>query len=275
MAVPEAQNVREGKNIDYTPSVATTGGQLVVQNDLVGIAPDDIAANAKASLMVEGMPSLPKDSSVFAVGDPIYWDDTNNQAKADPSVGKYIGFAALAAVTGDARVHVKLDPGANFSRDLLYASVAASAAVSNTVAETAFDKSVSIPADTLRAGDVIRVRAQVVATATNATDTLDVQLRLGTTDIVATGAVDVANGDIGYIDFDVTIRTIGAGGTMVGAGVVALGVPGTVTAKPKFLASTAIDTTAAISVNVSATWSVANAGNSCRLDVMNVQLIRK
>ena len=100
------------------------------------------------------------------------------------------------------------------------------------------------------------------------------QLRLGTTDILATGAVDVANGDIGYIDADIVIRTIGASGTMVAAGVVALGVPGTVTAKPKLMASTAIDTTAAISVNVSATWSVANAGNSVRLDVLDVQVIR-
>lgn len=275
MAVTEAQNVRDGKNIDYTPGGAISGGQLVVQNDLVGIAPDDLAASVLGSLMVEGMPSLPKDSSVFAVGDPIYWDDTTNQAKADPAVGKYVGFAALAAATGDARVYAKLDPSANFSRDLLYSSVAASAAVSNTVAETAFDKAVTIPANTLRPGDVIRVRAQVIATLTNVADTLDVQLRLGTTDVVATGAVDVANGDIGFIDFDITIRTIGAGGTMVGAGHTALGAPGTVTSKPKLLPSTAIDTTVANSVNVSATWSAANAGNSCRLDVMNVQLLRK
>lgn len=121
---------------------------------------------------------------------------------------------------------------------------------------------------------MIRVRAQAIATATNSTDTLDLQLRLNTTDILATGAVDVANNDIGYIDADIVIRTIGAGGTMVAAGVVALGVEGTVTAKPKKLASTAIDTTAAISVNVSATWSVANTGNSVRLDVLDVQVIR-
>jgi hypothetical protein len=39
------------------------------------------------------------------------------------------------------------------------------------------------------------------------------------------------------------------------------------------LASTAIDTTVAQVVNVTATWSVANAGNSCRLDVMVVELL--
>ena len=158
---------------------------------------------------------------------------------------------------------------------LEYAAVAASTAISATSSETAFDNAHSIPANSLRPGDVIRVRAQLVATATNSTDTLDMQLRLGTTDILATGAVDVANGDIGYIDADIVVRTIGASGTMVAAGITALGVPGTVTGKPKFMASTTLDTTAAISVNVSVTWSSTNAGNSCRLDIMDVQILRK
>lgn len=271
----QANTLQTADQIDYTPGGALTGGDVVVQNDLVGVTPINLDASELGALSIEGGFDVAKDSSVFAVGDPVYWDDANNQGKADPSVGKFMGFCIVAAATGDSTVKVKLCPNSNFSRDLIYSSVAASAAISNTTTETAFDKSVSIPADTLKAGDVIRVRLQAVATATNGTDTLDVQLRLGTTDILATGAVDVANGDIAFIDADITIRTIGAGGTMVAAGHTAIGVPGTVTAKPKFMASTAIDTTAAISVNASATWSVANAGNSVRLDVMNVQIIRK
>jgi hypothetical protein len=102
-----------------------------------------------------------------------------------------------------------------------------------------------------------------------------VRLKIGSTTVLATGAVDVANGDIGYIEADVVVRTIGGSGTMVAAGSTAIGVPGTVTAKPAFLASTALDTTAAQVVQASAQWSVANAGNSCRLDVLNVQLIRR
>lgn len=161
--------------------------------------------------------------------------------------------------------------GANASAR--YVSVAASAAISNTVTQTAFDKSVSLAANTLKPGSRIRVRGQVIATSTNSTDTLDLTLRLGTTDLIATGAVDVGNNDIGYIDAELVVRTIGASGTVVGVAHTALGAPGTVTAKPKALASTTIDTTAAQSVNITATWSVASASNSCRLDVMTVEVL--
>lgn len=265
----------DGSAVDYTPGSAVSGGDVVVQNGLVGVTPSDVAANAKGAIDIIDVYKFAKDSSVFSVGDPAYWDDTTNQMKADPSVGAYAGIVVEAAATGDATVKVKLDPTSTYGNSLVYSAVAASAPVTNATTETAFDKSFSIPANTLKPGDIIRVRAQAIATATNATDTLDLQLRLGTTDILATGAVDVANGDIGFIDADIVIRTIGAGGTLVAAGHTALGAPGTVTSKPKLLGSTAIDTTVAQSVNVSATWSVANAGNSCRLDIMNVEIIRK
>lgn len=154
--------------------------------------------------------------------------------------------------------------------DSLYANTAASAAISNTVAETAFDKSYTIPANTLAVGDIIRVRVQVIATSTNSTDTLTLKLKIGTTVIIATAAVDVANNDIGYIEADLIIRTIGASGTFVATGNQGLGTPGTVTAKPFNLASTAIDTTATQAITVTATWSVASASNSCRLDILTV-----
>jgi len=55
----------------------------------------------------------------------------------------------------------------------------------------------------------------------------------------------------------------------------ALGVPGTVAAKPFVLGATAIDTTVNQTLKVTAQWSVANAGNIARLDVLDVQLVSK
>lgn len=273
----QARRVQTGNSIDYTPSTAITSGDVIVQGDLVGVADTDIASSALGSISVEGVFAFTKaaGSITFAIDDPVYWDDTNNTAVATPGAGPYLGLCVKAAAAADTEVHVKLDPHGRAERSLLFSAAAASAAVTNTAVETAFDKAVTIPANTLRPGDVIRVRAQGTVTAANLADTLDIQLRLGATDVLATGAVDSAVGDIFFIDADITIRTIGAGGTMVAAGHTANGVPGTVTAKPRFLGSTAIDTTVEQSVNVSATWSLANAGNSCRLDVMNVQLLRK
>jgi hypothetical protein len=169
---------------------------------------------------------------------------------------------------------VRID--ANERDELLYTQLAASTAVTTTTAETTLDKSsYTIKGNTLRPGDVLRVRGQVIATATNSTDTLTLKLYLGATAVLATAAVDVANNDIGFFDVDMQVRTVGAGGTFVAAGNEALGTPGTATSKPGNLASTSIDTTADQTVKMTATWSTNNAGNSCRSDVFDVQLLRK
>jgi len=259
--------------LPYTPSSAVTGGDVVVQGNLVGIATRDIAANILGSIQVEGVYTFPKATGALTAGQKVYWDSANSNVSRLSGVGPLVGRVVTAVASGATTVNVLLTPDAH--KSLAYSSEAASTAVSNDTAETNFDTYVTLPANSLAPGDVIRVRAQVIATSTNSTDTLTLKLKLGTTTIVSTAAVDVANNDIGFIDFDIVIRTDGASGTMVGAGVQGLGVPGTVTAKPALLASTAIDTTASKVVAVSATWSNASASNSCRLDVLNVQVLKK
>jgi hypothetical protein len=186
--------------------------------------------------------------------------------------------AGAAAVTrsnflvsaGDGTLRVMQVNGAQ----KLYSNTAASAAIVNIAVITAYDKSYTIPANTLQAGDVIRIKAQVIATATNSTDTLVVTLKIGGTTVIATTALDVANGDLGYIEADIVIRTVGASGTLVGTGVWNTGVPGTATTRAFLLASTAIDTTATQAITVSSTWSVQDVGNSSRLDILTVDLLR-
>lgn len=196
----------------------------------------------------------------------------------------YLRLAAGAAAVSEGNQLVPDGTGcvamvsnSDLRNGLLYRNVAASAAHTASTDEALFDKSYSIPANSLRVGDIIRVKAQVIATATNSTDTLTLKLYIGGlagTAICTTGAIDVANGDVGYIEADIVIRTIGASGTFVASGSQALGVPGTVTAKPFLLGSTAIDTTAAKVIGVGADWSSTNAGNSARLDVLDIELVR-
>lgn len=156
-----------------------------------------------------------------------------------------------------------------------YTSTAASTAVSNTTTETLFDKYFTIPANSLRAGSLIRARFQGIATATNSTDTLAVKLYIGGltgTALISIAATDVADNNVFQGEYELIIRTIGASGTMVGCGTFK-SIPaaeGTMTIKDDILASTAIDTTAAQVIGVSATWSVASASNSCRLDFLRV-----
>lgn len=163
----------------------------------------------------------------------------------------------------------------------LFTSVAASTAITNTTTETAFDQNYVIPANTLAAGDRIRVRFQGIATATNSTDTLAIKLIIASAlgppptivaTIVTLAARDVANNDIFYGDFEIVFRTVGASGTLTASGIAPANPNAAGTAANiNFLASTTIDTTAAQTIAVDATWSVANAGNSCRLDMLDIE----
>lgn len=161
---------------------------------------------------------------------------------------------------------------------VVYSAVAASAAHTNTITEALFDKQYSIPANTLVAGSVIKVRYQGIATATNSTDTLLIKLYIGglTGTALLTGtATDVADNNIFAGECTIVIRTSGASGTLVAFGT-HTDVPaasGTATRGIcEITASTAIDTTAAQVIGVGADWSVANAGNSARLDIMVVEI---
>lgn len=152
--------------------------------------------------------------------------------------------------------------------------VADSADHENTTTEAAFDKSVPIAANSVAAGDCFHIRAAVNVSDNNGSDTLTLRVLMGTVELVTTAAVDVADADVGYFDIMVTIRTIGASGTLVATGVQALGVPGTVTAKPFRKGSTTIDTTAAMDITVLADWSAAHADNECNLESLTVQRFR-
>ena len=241
----------------------TPEGNVAVYQGLKAGATNDAARFDNAEVY-----DISNDNSVaFSEGATVYLDGNNNPA----ATGLVRVGRAAATNTSSQPVRVRLYRD---NSSVKYSSVAASTAVTNTTTETTFDTNVTCPANYLKAGDVIRVRLQGIAPATNSTDTLNVKLYVGSVNIAATGAVDVSNNDIFYIEADITVRTVGASGTIVATGVTALGTAGTVTAKPFYLASATLDTTAAAIIKATATWSVASSSDSCRLDVVNVQLIR-
>ncbi len=230
------------------------------------------AADKYADVWNEGIFPLTGTGFVQAdVGKDVYASDNYTISTAYAAGSVRIGVCREYISTTKLGVEIETDspPG------MVYTGVAASAAISNTTTQTAFDKSFSFPASSLRAGDVIRVVAQGIATSTNSTDTLTPTLRIAGTDAIVGPAVDVANNDVFVIQADIVIRTIGASGTFVAAGIVGLGATATGTGRVAYKASTTIDTTAAVAIDVTATWSVASASNSVRLDVLDVQLLRR
>lgn len=199
-----------------------------------------------------GAPTKDNDASNgYHVGDT--WLDTTNFRVYD-----CIAEAAAAAV---------------WLSNTWFNQIAASSAITASSTETPFDQAPAVfPANLLKVGTRIKFRGQVIATATNSTDTLTIKVKLGSTVIFNSGALDVANNDISYFDGEITVRDIGATGHIVANGIGTIGTEGTSTDKAFKLASTAIDTTATQALTVTAQWSTTNAGNSCRSDGLTVEV---
>lgn len=211
--------------------------------------------------------------TTFSKGDVVYNAASGNVGSSNNG---YIAGIALQASTGGGDVceilHVNDFSSTTLTDHQIVAIALASSAVSTTTAETAFSNGVvNYAANTLAAGDVIRIRCQGIATATNASDTLTIKVKNGTNVIFNTGAVDVANSDTFGYDGDVVIRDIGGTGHCVASGFGTLGTPGTATVKQGILASSTVNTQAVNDITITATWSSNNAGNSCRLDLFDVQ----
>ena len=105
--------MQKGEAIDYTPSGAVEAGQVVVLNDLVGIAKQPIPANRLGALAVTGVFSCPKNvgsDEAIETGTTLYWDETNEVATDDSDSGanKLLGKAGADAGDDDLTVLVRL-----------------------------------------------------------------------------------------------------------------------------------------------------------------------
>lgn len=109
MAQVPALTYSEAGAIDYTPAAAVTGGDVVVLTGIVGIAPNDIAANDKGSLQTSGLFRVPKTTAAQVRGLPVYWNATGDPDSGDAGtgaanqlgVGVYMGICAEASASGD------------------------------------------------------------------------------------------------------------------------------------------------------------------------------
>jgi hypothetical protein len=131
---------------------------------------------------------------------------------------------------------------------------------------------ITIPADTLAAGDVVRFSAFIAIPTTVSTDTLRVRVRVGGlsgTAIFDSTALDVSNDDLVRVSGSITFRTVGATGTALSVVDSSATIAGTYTpTDPQVTALSNIDTTASLTVVVTAVWSTQNA-NVAKLQELN------
>lgn len=157
--------------------------------------------------------------------------------------------------------------------EVLLGNIIESSAALSANTETVFNKSVSIPANWLQAGDALRIRAKARVTAGATGDTLVCRVRLNSAAgvlLAASTSIDPAADGLITFNLEGAIRLAGAGGTIEVQGMsvantsaLATGTAGTV----------AIDTTAANSIVVTADWS-ADTADTVVLEHLSVSLLR-
>jgi len=105
--------VHDGKSIDYTPVTgAVDAGDVIVQDEMVGVAKLDIAQYALGALAVSGVFDFPKStgsSSAIVAGDNCYWDASSEVATATADSHKLIGKAVKHASDDDATVRILMN----------------------------------------------------------------------------------------------------------------------------------------------------------------------
>ncbi len=106
-----AKYVQTGDAVDYTPAADVKAGDVVIQNDLTGVAKLDIKAGKLGALAVTGVFDIPKATgagSAIAAGAKAWWDATVKQATTVALAQGYLGKAVKAAADADATVRVRL-----------------------------------------------------------------------------------------------------------------------------------------------------------------------
>ncbi len=110
-----ARFIHDGDAIDYTPGGNIAAGDVVVQEDLIGVAKLDIPAGRLGALSVTGVFDFPKatgSGSAIPAGATVYWDESAKQAyrPVGGSLGSdnLLGKATLAAGEADETVRVRL-----------------------------------------------------------------------------------------------------------------------------------------------------------------------
>ena len=103
--------VQDGDVITVTAPYTVTSGQgCQVGTALFGVASHDAASGAALELQLEGVYDVTALSTdTAAVGDLLYWDNTNKRLTATASGNTLAGFAVAAAGSGVASVNIKIN----------------------------------------------------------------------------------------------------------------------------------------------------------------------
>ena len=107
----QARFVAPGMTIPHTPTAALAAGEVVVQDQLVGVTTHPVEANQLCGLTVQGVFDFAKATGgSIAVGALVYWNNTTKVATTTATGNTLIGKCIRAASNTDTTVRVLLTP---------------------------------------------------------------------------------------------------------------------------------------------------------------------
>lgn len=215
------------------------------------------------------------------VGEQVYAADDSGAFTLTPNGGGVVGelIRYRSTNTGDVLLYPYAARRAGQLARLLGSVIADSSDVENTDTETAFDQTVAFDGAMLKVGDVLELEAVAEVSDNNSTDTLTLRLKISdgsnTITVAASLAVDVADSDVGHLRGRLTVRAVGASGSVAGAGEATLDAPAADVALAKTIVTpSTLDTTGSLTVSVTAKWSAAHADNEVNLQDLVVKHLR-
>lgn len=104
--------IQPGEVLTLTVDRNVSSGGGFLAGAIFGVATGDVASGDDGEFNTCGVHDLAKTSAqAWAVGDKIYWDDTNHRCDSDGTVGQLIGVATAVAANPSSTGYVKLSEG--------------------------------------------------------------------------------------------------------------------------------------------------------------------
>jgi len=96
--------------INAPVTVASVAGDVIIQQNVVGVAIAGGAAGATIAVLLAGIVELSAINTLaFSFGQALYWNITNSQLTTVSAGSTFIGTCALAKVTSGATANVLLN----------------------------------------------------------------------------------------------------------------------------------------------------------------------
>lgn len=164
---------------------------------------------------------------------------------------------------------------------LLYSntSIPGGNTIANTSSETAFSSSYTIPANTLVAGEVIRVKLWGTYGTTTIAPTLTGKFKIGNTVVLNTGALTAVinlTNEGWFVDISLLVQSTGSSGAADVEGYAEFASAATTGLSVNIpnTSTYTIDTTTNQTLSTTITWSSANASNTITLRQMSVEILK-